>query len=142
MVEDAFKKENLDFYLPSQFKGMSKKYILDQIFNLKIQDNWTPKVGDVIVGCTGNVFVISNEHICIEEMGGNLFFFGGGLCNRDGGNRLNETYSFTMNKGGEWVEYTSTGYEVVPNVYHSSISNFRFVPYPHELINNLRYVGK
>jgi hypothetical protein len=63
---------------------LNKKYLLECIFNKKIQQKWTPNVGDVIVGCTGNIFVISaidNLHECI---GGKLFYFGGGSCNRDG----------------------------------------------------------
>lgn len=97
------------------------------MFNEEFQKTWYPKVGDVIVGCTGNIFVVSAKH---ELRVGDLFFFGGGLCNRDGGHRLNETYSSTMNEDGLWYEF---GKEPKAKCYHSSWKDFRFVPYPHEI---------
>jgi len=133
MKNKIFVLEDLDFYLPDSFKGMGKQYLLDCIFNDKIQRKWSPKIGDVMIGCTGNIFVVSSEHKLKEVLGGNLFFFGGGLCNRDGGCTLNDTYSLTMNKSGKWIQYTKGGYEETSNPYHSSFSDFRYIPYPHEL---------
>ena len=121
--------EDLEFFLPDTFKGLSKGYILNVIFDDRIQNKWVPQVGDVIVGCTGNIFVISGEHDLVEQLGGKLFFFGGGLCNRDGGSVLNETYSSSMNKSGKWIN------EFKVNSSHSSWKDFRFVPYPHELVD-------
>lgn len=132
---DKFIKEDLEFFLPDSFKGLSKDYILNAIFNKKIQNKWVPKVGDIIVGCTGNVFVISGKHDLHEDLGGVLFFFGGGLCNRDGGNILNSTYCSTLNKDGKYYSYTENGIVAKKQPHHSSWKEFRFVPYPHELQN-------
>lgn len=126
-----FNKEDLEFFMPPSFKGLSKQYMIDKIFDKDIQKDWKPKTGDIIVGETGNVFVISSTHVLVDELGGNLYFFGGGLCNRTGGNLLNETYSFTMNKDGLWYQH---GREPKEDSYHSSFYDFRYVPYPHELI--------
>ena len=76
-VMDVFDRKELEFSLPDSFKGLSKEYILDAIFNTKIQINWKPQEGDIIVGCTGNIFVISGESNLVPELGGKLFFFGG-----------------------------------------------------------------
>jgi|SRR6478735_1401124 len=128
-----FIKEDLDFYLPENFKGIDKLYMMKAIFDENIQKKWKPKVGDVIAGCTGNIFVISGEHNLIEELGGKLFFFGGGLCNRTGGNVMNETYCYSMNKSGIWYTYNENFIIVEKtNYYHSSFDNYRFIPYPHE----------
>ena len=133
MKKENFILEDLKFYLPDNFKGMSKQYLLGCIFDKEIQKMWKPKIGDVIVGITGNVFVISAKHELKEVLGGDLFFFGGGLCNRDGGCTLNETYSYTMNESGKWIQHTKGGFEEVNNNFHSSFSEFRYIPYPHEL---------
>ena len=105
---------------------MNKKYLLSCIFNEDIQKNWKPNVGDIIIGSTGNVFVISGYHDLVESLGGKLYFFGGSLCNRDGGSLLHSTRCFTMNE---------KGYNPNLDVYSiSSFSEFRYVPYPHELV--------
>lgn len=132
-VMDKFKKEKLEFHLPDNFKGMTKDYIMNVIFDKIVQSKWNPQIGDVIVGCTGNIFVISGEHNLVPELGGKLFFFGGGLCSRDGGYIMNETYAFTMNESGKWYAYGKNGFEEKHNLNHSSWKDFRFVPYPHEL---------
>ncbi len=130
-----FNKEVLETFLPESFKGLSKQYVLDAIFNNEIQKNWKPQIGDIIVGSTGNVFVISGDHDLVPELGGKMFFFGGGLCNRDGGNIMNETYCYTMNKSGNSYEYDINLKikRVMKKFNHSSFKDFRFVPYPHEL---------
>jgi hypothetical protein len=127
---DKFNKEDLEFYLPDKlFKGLSKNYILEAIFNDDIQSKWNPQVGDIIVGCTGNIFVISGmDHLC-EKLGGNKYYFGGSSCNRDGGNVLDSTYCFTANESGKYIHPLKGQQE---NLYHSSIRNFKYVPYPHE----------
>lgn len=130
MDKEKFTFEDLEFHLPDIFKGMSKQYLLERIFDNETQENWKPKIGDVIVGVTGNIFVISSKHHLEETLGGDLFFFGGGLYNRDGVCTLNGTYSFTMNKSGKWIQHTK---EEVSNSFHSSFSDFRYVPYPHEI---------
>lgn len=130
--EDEFKKEDLEFFLPKTFKGLTKQYLLDCIFDTEIQKNWQPKEGDIIVGCTGNVWVISGHHQTHETLGGDKFFFGGGLCNRDGGNILNDTYAHVLNKDGLEYRYTKNGIEKFKDPYYSKFSDFRYVPYPHE----------
>lgn len=130
-MRDKFIKESLSFFLPNYYKGLDKDYILAKVFDKEIQENWKPREGDVIVGSTGNIFVISAKRTLVKELGGDLFFFGGGLCNRDGGNLMNETFCHTMNEDGIWYELG-----VQPrtdNIYHSSFKDFRYVPYPHEL---------
>ena len=125
-MEKEFNKEDLEFFLPNSFKGLSKDYILDKVFNSDIQKNWKPQEGDIIVGCTGNIFVISSKQHLHESLGGDLYFFGGSLCSRDGGNFMNTTQSYVMNKDG----FKFDGFEE----YHiASFSDFRFVPYPHEI---------
>lgn len=125
-------REKLEFYLPDTFKGLTKDYILECIFDEDIQKSWSPSIGDIIVGETGNIFVVSGEHRLVDELGSTLYFFGGGLCNRDGGHILDSTFCYTMNKSGDWYEYTADGIEIVDNLYHSAFSEFRYVPYPHE----------
>lgn len=131
-MED-FNKEDLKFFLPEEFKGLSKKYILDCIFNEDIQKEWKPKIGDIIVGKTGNIFVISESHNTIKKLGGTKFFFGGGLCSRDGSNILNETYCNVLNEDGFNYIYTSDGIKKINDLYYSKFSDFKYVPYPHEL---------
>lgn len=125
-MED-FNKEDLDFFLPDFFKGLSKEYLLECIFDETIQKNWMPTVGDIIVGCTGNVYVISGIDNLHEKLGGKRYYFGS--CNHTGGNILDETYCYTANESGKY--YHPTEGEII-NSYHSSIRKFKFVPYPHE----------
>lgn len=125
-----FNRNDLEFYLPEVFKGLTKSYILECIFNADIQTKWVPSVGDVIVGCTGNIFVISAVENRNADIGGKMYFFGGGSCNRDGGNVLDSTYCYTANESGVYI-HPFEG--VQTNLYHSSIRDFKYVPYPHEL---------
>jgi hypothetical protein len=134
MGDNELNLEKLTFLMPESFKGLSKEYMIDKMFNEEIQKNWKPNVGDVIVGATGNVFVISGHHHSSERLGGDKYFFGGGLCNRDGGMYLNETMSYIMNKDGMeyyWDEKGSVSKREDP--YYSKFSDFKYVPYPHEL---------
>ena len=125
-----FDKEKLEFYLNDKpFKGLSKNYILDCIFNDDIQKKWTPNVGDVIVGETGNIFVISGVDYLHESLGGNRYYFGGGYCSRNG-SVLDSTYCYTANENGKYIHPIEGDIE---NLYHSSIREFKYVPYPHEL---------
>jgi len=125
-----FNKEDLEFYLNDKsFKGLSKEYIMEAIFNDDIQNKWQPQVGDIIVGRTGNIFVISGMDRLHESLGGNMYYFGGGSCNRDGGNVLDSTYCYTANESGKYIHHLNGEQE---NLYHSSIRKFKYVPYPHE----------
>ena len=125
MMNDIFEQEKLDFFLPKSFKSLTKEYILACIFDEDIQKNWKPSVGDIIVGCTGNVFVISGHQHLIEDLGGDLFLFGGSLCSRDGGSFMNSTQCYAMNRKGIKFRNLDT-YNV------SKFSDYRYVPYPHE----------
>lgn len=127
-----FIKKDLEFYLPESFRGLSKKYIVNKIFDKELQKSWCPRVGDLIVGCTGNIFVISAKEHLHEKLGGDLFFFGGGLCTRDGSCFMNETFCYTMNKSGKWIEVGVDGHKEKDNCYHSAIKDFRFIPYINE----------
>ena len=127
-----FDKESMDFFLPKSFKGLSKQYIMDAIYDEEIQAAWKPQIGDVIVGGTGNVFVISAYHKTHEDLGGDKYFFGGGLCNRTGGCFLDSTFAFVMNEDGMRYYYSDNGVEKEDDPYYSKFSNFRYVPYPHE----------
>ena len=124
-----FKKDKLEFFLPDNFKGLSKNYLLECIFDDEIQSKWKPNVGDIIVGITGNIFVISCIDNLHESLGGKRYYFGGGSCNRDGGNVLNSTFCYTANESGKYIHPIEGEQD---NLYHSSIRNFRYVPYPHE----------
>ena len=128
-----FIKDDLEFHLPEQFKGLKKDYILSCIFDDDIQSKWIPEKGDIMVGCTGNVWVISNIEKLYESLGGDRYYFGGNSCNRDGGNVLNDTICFTANESGKLITWINGKLEEVEDSYHSSIKDFRFVPYPHEL---------
>jgi hypothetical protein len=127
---NEFIKEDLEFYLPDYFKGLNKKYILDKIFDERIQSTWIKSIGDIIVGPTGNIFVISNIEYLNDSIGGTRYYFGGGMCNRDGGNFLTETYCYTANESGKKIDLINGE---IYDPYHSNINKFRYVPYPHEL---------
>jgi hypothetical protein len=133
---EKFDREELEFFLPDRFKGLSKDYLMDCIFNEDIQKRWSPQKGDIMVGPTGNIFVISVVEQLHESIGGRKYYFGGGSCNRDGGSVLDSTYYFTANRSGKYIHPTK-GEQTNP--YHSSIKNFRFVPYPHELVSRRKY---
>lgn|SRR5574343_507544 len=92
--------KQLEFYLPNEFKGMTKQYILDCYFNDKIQNNWSPNIVDVIVGNTGNIFVISGHHRTTETLGGNIYFFGGFLYAEADSCRMTKHTCYAMNK---WI---------------------------------------
>jgi len=125
-----FDKEEIEFHLSEKpFKGLSKEYIMKAIFDEHIQKNWKPQMGDIIVGKSGNIFVISGVDSLHESIGGNRYYFGGGSCNRDGGSILDSTYCYTANESGKYI-HPVKGEQ--PNPYHSSIRDFRYVPYPHE----------
>jgi hypothetical protein len=126
---NKFKKKALEFYLPDNFKGLNKEYLMECIFDKKIQQKWNPGIGDIIVGCTGNIFVISMVDELHESIGGKRYYFGGGSCNRDGGNILDSTYCYTANESGKYIHPIEGEQN---NLYHSSIRDFRYVPYPHE----------
>lgn len=96
-MKTSFNKKDLDFFLPDRFKGLTKEYIMDKVFDKSIQESWIPSVGDIIVGPTGNVFVISDVHSLDKKLGGTLYFFGGSLCNRTGGSIMDKTMCYTMN---------------------------------------------
>lgn len=49
-----------------------------------------------------------------------------------GGNIMNETYCYILNKDGLEYRYTENGIEKFENSYYSKFSDFRYVPYPHE----------
>lgn len=127
---EKFIRKDLEFFLPETFKGLTKNYILQCIFNDKIQEEWKPGIGDLIVGCTGNIFVISSMENRHNDLGGMLYFFGGGSCNRDGGNVLDSTFCYTANEKGKYI-HPLKGEQ--SNLNHSSIRDFKYVPYPHEI---------
>jgi hypothetical protein len=87
----------------------------------EVQQLWSPTEGDFMVAkasycgendecsednvCTeclemSNIFVISGGFTFSQELGGQHWFFGGSPCVRGGGNRMNDTYCFTMTKSG------------------------------------------
>jgi hypothetical protein len=127
---EKFNIEDLEFFLPNNFKGLSKEYIIDKIFNEEIQNKWIPQEGDIIVGSTGNIFIISGLDKLNESIGGTMYYFGGGSCNRDGGCFLDSTFCYTANESGIYYHPFEGPMD---NLYHSSIKEFKFVPYPHEL---------
>lgn len=129
-VEDSYDKETLEFFLPDEFKGLSKEYILDCMFDNEIQKNWVPGMGDIIVGPTGNIFVISVVDELHESIGGTRYYYGGGSCNRDGGRVLDSTFYYTANESGIYYHPIKGK---IKNYNHSSIREYRYVPYPHEL---------
>ena len=71
------------------------------------------------------MFVISGSHRSLDSIGGIVYFFGGHLCNRDGGNYMNSTKCYAMNKKG--ISYNRLG---EPEEYsrYSSFSDYRWIP--------------
>ena len=133
MTKAEFKKEKLEFHLQGRsIKGLSSEYILRAIFNDDIQKNWQPKLGDIIVGCTGNIYVISGIHDSAENLGGRKYFFGGMLCTSTNNGVLDSTMCFSANESGIYYHPLDGEKE---NLYHSSIRDYRYVPYPHEIVN-------
>lgn len=74
---------------------------------------WEPKLGDLFAYvddgeelreqweiASTNIYAISGEKHLVDELGGRMVFFGGGLCVRGTGCRTNETYCSCMNKTG------------------------------------------
>ena len=130
-----FNFKDLEFYLPNSFKGMSKDYMLHSIFNETIQRTWKPRVGDVIVGPTGNIFVIAGYHTLVPELGGTAYFFAPVFCSRDGSNVISDTICSVLNESGLKYSYTDIGIKAAEDTYYDSWKNYRYVPYPHELEN-------
>jgi len=125
-----FDKDSLNFYLPEKFKGMDKEYMLSCIFNDNIQFEWKPGVGDVIIGITGNIFIISVVDYLSDNLGGTRYYYGGGSCTNINNNILDDTYYYTANERGDYI-HPLNGLQ--KNLNHSSIRDFKYVPYPHEL---------
>ena len=131
---EKFNREDIEYFLPDTFKGLSKQYLLDCIFNDDIQRLWIPEIGDIIVSKTGNIFVISNIENYCEDLGGTLYFYSGFLASTNNSNYLSVTKCYTMNKSGKWISYNSKGkLEESQNCYHNKLDNYKFVPYPHEI---------
>jgi len=74
---------------------------------------WEPKEGDFFAYvddgekireqweiASTNIYIVSSEKYLVDELGGRMVFFGGGLCSRDGGCFTDETYCSYMNKTG------------------------------------------
>lgn len=129
-MEAKFVKATLNHFLPDSFKGLSKPYIMDAVFNDEIQSKWGPQVGDVIVGSTGNIFVIGGVHRLSGDIGGDKYFFAPGLCNRGDGCFLDSTYTSVLNKDGKKHEPAQPPKD---DPFYSAFSEYRYVPYPHEL---------
>ena len=130
-----FDEFELHFHLPETFKGLSKEYIIDKVFNDDIQDNWVPQIGDLMVGPTGNIYAIGAIDKLHEKLGGIKYYFGGGMCSRDGSSQMKETFCYTINESGDDIGWGDNGLEIKDNPYHGKISNYKFIPYPHELKN-------
>lgn len=126
----------MEFHLRDTFKGLSKEYILECIFDDDIQKKWIPGVGDIIVGYTGNIFVISVIDRLHKSLGGSMYYFGGGACTRGSGCVMDSTYMYTANESGKYIHPTKGER---PNSNHSNIRKFRYVPYPHERFTLTKY---
>lgn len=94
------------------------------IFDEEIQKNWRPNIGDIIVGCTGNIFVISGYHIFSKELGGTMYFFGTHPCGKNGSGIMKSNISYAMNISGK------TSIDIDYDL--SKIEEYKFVPYSHE----------
>ena len=125
-IEKEFDREDLEFHLKDRFRNMSKEYMLECIYDEKIQKKWSPEVGDVMVGCTGNIFVISGKHRLVEELGGTIYMFGGHLCCREKGScEMKSTACYLMNRKG--IAPKDNRFDTFSV---SSFKDFRYVPYP------------
>ncbi len=123
---EEFEYDTIEFFVndDNEFK-INKSHILSMCFNEEVQSRWKPKVGDIILGKTGNLFVISSSERLNESIGGTLFFFGGGTYFYNDGTK--GTYCYTMNESG--TRYNSFK-ESTDDLYHSSFSEFRWIPRP------------
>lgn len=144
---DKFERESLEFWLRDdtahEYRLPNAKYVLDVLFNEDVQKSWKPQVGDLFATHTGNIYVISGDHNLTEELGGRLFFFGGGMCTRGDGCIMDETYCYTMNKDGlswHWGENGKRSTEKAHN--HSAISKFRWIPRVGEYKEKLPSAGE
>ena len=122
---EQFKKKSMAYFIDQGVKGLPKEYILDAIFDEKMQEMWHPQVGDIIVGSTGNVFVISGKQSFHEDIGGDVYFFGGTMAAMNGC-IMDTPTCYTMNHDGLFMHSRKK----FPG--HGSWHEFRFVPYPHE----------
>lgn len=127
-MKNKFNKKDLEFYLPERIMRLPKKYVMECIFNEDIQKKWKPKFGDLMIGPTGNAFVISAVYPYHESIGGTMYFFGGGNYSRNGDGVMDSTYCYTANESGKYFHPIKG---VIPNSFHSSIRKFRYVPYPY-----------
>lgn len=129
MKTERYDRETLEFFLKGQdFQGLTVEYMLECYFDEELQKAWKPKLGDAIIGPTGNIFVIAAVEQLSQTLGGTRYYFAPGSCNRDGGVVLNETYSHTANESGLYYD-PLMGQR--PNRYHTSIRKFKYIPYPH-----------
>ena len=132
-TDEKFNEADLrHLLLPYQCKEhtIEVDHVIDCIFDKELQDKWVHRVGDLMVGCTGNIFVISGKHDLVEEMGGTVFLFGGQLCTSDGSCLLDSTSCYVMNKDGLKYRATGDGYVGEYSFNYSSFKEFRWIPRP------------
>ena len=121
MKNNKFDREELEFYVDDHLMlGLSKEYILECIFDEEIQKKWYPRIGDLIVGHTGNIFAIGGSQRFHADIGGEVFFFGGTMAAKSGSCRMTEPMSYSMNRNGDHFD----------SPYHSSWKNKRYIPRP------------
>lgn len=65
-MENKDFKQLLELFLPDQFKGLSKEYIIECVFNIEIQKNWVPKLGDLTVSLMADLYVLESDEKVIE----------------------------------------------------------------------------
>lgn len=126
-----FNSAQLEIHIPDDVKqrwDVSKEYILDCVFHERMQEEWDPRVGDLMIGPTGNIWIISSKQNFCESFGGPMFFFGGNLCSRDGGCIMNETTCYTMNKDGFWYEWKDGNIVKEKTPSHCGFKDMRWIP--------------
>lgn len=71
IIENKYYKQLLELFLPDEFQGLSKEYIIDNVFNIEIQKKWVPKLGDITVSLMGDLYILENDDKvseCIEHI--------------------------------------------------------------------------
>lgn len=128
----AFTEEDLkDIIRP--IRGLSVDYIIKCALDQKIQKEWVPQIGDMILGITGNMFVISAVDEYAEEVGGTQYYFGGHKAWTICENKRKEIYScYVFNNDGVKYKLIDANFEplnYLESFGMSSKKDFRFIPY-------------
>ncbi len=55
-------RELLQTFLPDEFRGLDKQYMIQCVFNEEIQKNWIPKIGDITISLMADIYVLESDN--------------------------------------------------------------------------------